>query len=59
ASRSGTGSGLGLAIVQEHARAMGGGVRVEDAPSGGAQFVVTLLAAADDTDADGPTEPQP
>lgn len=51
ASKSGTGSGLGLAIVQEHARAMGGGVRVEDAPGGGAQFVVSLMEAPD---ADGP-----
>jgi signal transduction histidine kinase len=43
ASRSGTGSGLGLAIVLEHARAMGGGVRAEESPAGGAQFTVTLL----------------
>jgi len=42
ASRSGTGSGLGLAIVLEHTRAMGGGVRVEESPDGGARFVVSL-----------------
>lgn len=58
ASRSGTGSGLGLAIVLEHARAMGGGVRAEESPEGGAQFTVTLLHADDrECAADGPQEP--
>jgi len=58
ASRSGTGSGLGLAIVLEHARAMGGGVRAEESPEGGAQFTVTLLHADDHACAtDGSQEP--
>lgn len=42
ASRNSSGSGLGLAIVTEHARALGGDVHVETAPSGGARFVVRL-----------------
>jgi len=50
AARSGTGSGLGLAIVQEHARAMGGVVRVEDAVGGGAQFVVSLVESHEPAD---------
>lgn len=40
------GSGLGLSIVREIAHAHGGGVRVEDAPSGGARLRVELPAAA-------------
>jgi signal transduction histidine kinase len=36
------GVGLGLAIAEEIVRAHGGRVLVEDAPSGGARFVVTL-----------------
>ena len=36
------GTGLGLALVAEHARAHGGQVWVEDAPSGGARFVVEV-----------------
>ena len=42
AARHRIGSGLGLALVAEHARAHGGGAWVEDAPRGGARFVVTL-----------------
>ncbi len=42
AARMSTGSGLGLAIVQEHARALGGTAHVEDSPTGGAKFVVTI-----------------
>jgi signal transduction histidine kinase len=42
AARMSTGSGLGLAIVQEHARALGGKAHVEDSPTGGARFVVTI-----------------
>ncbi len=39
---TGTGVGLGLALVAEHVRLHGGEVSVEDAPSGGARFVVSL-----------------
>jgi two-component system OmpR family sensor kinase len=42
AARAGTGTGLGLAIVRELARAMGGDVIAEAAPSGGARLVVML-----------------
>ena len=40
-----TGSGIGLTIVRELASALDGTVHVEDAPGGGARFVVTLLDA--------------
>jgi len=40
------GSGLGLAIATEIAVAHRGAIRVEDAPGGGARFVVTLPAAS-------------
>ena len=46
AARLSTGSGLGLAIVQEHARALGGTAHVENSPSGGARFVVTIKRSA-------------
>jgi signal transduction histidine kinase len=36
------GAGLGLAIAREVARAHGGEVRCDDAPTGGARFTVTL-----------------
>lgn len=36
------GTGLGLSLVAETVRAHGGGVHVEDAPDGGARFVVRL-----------------
>ena len=36
------GTGLGLSLVAETVRAHGGGVHVEDAPGGGARFVVRL-----------------
>lgn len=42
AARLSTGSGLGLAIVQEHARSLGGIAYVENSPTGGAKFVVTI-----------------
>lgn len=41
-SRETGGTGLGLAIVKHAAESMGGKVHVEDAPSGGARFVVRL-----------------
>ena len=53
---SGTGVGLGLALVAEHVRLHGGSVGVEDAPDGGARFVVELpliaLEHGDDSDMD-------
>lgn len=36
------GSGLGLYISQRLARAMGGDIRIEDAPGGGARFILSL-----------------
>lgn len=39
------GTGLGLSLVAETVRAHGGGVHVEDAPGGGARFVVRLPLA--------------
>lgn len=36
------GSGLGLALVQEHVRAHGGRVWVDDSPDGGARFSIEL-----------------
>jgi two-component system, OmpR family, osmolarity sensor histidine kinase EnvZ len=43
-SRSTGGAGLGLAIVREIIEAEAGSVSVEEAPGGGARFVVTLQA---------------
>lgn len=42
-SRAG-GTGLGLALVAEHTRAHGGVAWVEDAPNGGARFVIEIPA---------------
>lgn len=39
---SGDGAGLGLALAARHAALLGGSVRVEDRPGGGARFVLTL-----------------
>jgi signal transduction histidine kinase len=39
---SGSGTGLGLALVAEHIRVLGGEVRVDEAPHGGARFIVEL-----------------
>ncbi|HEX8121421.1 MAG TPA: HAMP domain-containing sensor histidine kinase [Solirubrobacteraceae bacterium] len=44
-SRGRPGSGLGLAIVRQVAEAHGGEVSVEDAPGGGARFVLRVDAA--------------
>jgi signal transduction histidine kinase len=41
----GRGTGLGLSLVRATARSHGGDVRVEDAPGGGARFVMDLPAA--------------
>lgn len=41
-SRGTGGAGLGLSVVRSFAEAMGGGVTVDAAPSGGARVVVTL-----------------
>ncbi|WP_096906601.1 cell wall metabolism sensor histidine kinase WalK [Dietzia sp. WMMA184] len=55
------GSGLGLAIVAEITRSHGGSVRAEDAPGGGARFVVELPVESLDDDVDdiptGPARP--
>jgi two-component system sensor histidine kinase MtrB len=51
---TGTGTGLGLALVAEHVRLMHGQVRVEEAPSGGARFVIALPVAT----TDGEPEPE-
>lgn len=40
------GTGLGLALAAQHVALHGGRIRVEDAPAGGARFVVELLEAA-------------
>jgi signal transduction histidine kinase len=45
---TGTGSGLGLALVAEHMRLMGGKVRVETSPQGGARLELTLPVISDD-----------
>jgi signal transduction histidine kinase len=39
------GVGLGLSLVAEHVRLQGGEVRAEDAPGGGARFVVEFPVA--------------
>jgi len=39
---SSEGTGLGLSLVAEHVRLHGGSVWIEDAPGGGARFVVEL-----------------
>jgi signal transduction histidine kinase len=45
---SGDGTGLGLSLVAEHVRLHGGSVWIDDAPGGGARFVVELPLAADE-----------
>lgn len=54
---TGTGVGLGLALVAEHVRLHGGTVWVEDAPEGGARFVVEIPRVELDADpAEAPTD---
>lgn len=45
AARGTAGSGLGLALVHDHVGVMGGTVSVDDAPGGGARFVVEFPIA--------------
>lgn len=42
------GSGLGLAITREHAKAMGGDIRVSSSPEGGARFSLKLRVSGND-----------
>lgn len=46
------GTGLGLSLVAEHTRLHGGSVWIEDAPGGGARFVVELPLEPHPTDDD-------
>ncbi|MGZ4693328.1 MAG: sensor histidine kinase, partial [Acidimicrobiales bacterium] len=55
--RKEVGSGLGLAIVRELVDAMGGTVRAEAAPGGGARMVVTLRPASTPVTAAVPPPP--
>ncbi|MGZ4709967.1 MAG: sensor histidine kinase [Acidimicrobiales bacterium] len=55
--RKEVGSGLGLAIVSELVDAMGGTVRAEAAPGGGARMVVTLRPASTPVTAAVPPPP--
>jgi signal transduction histidine kinase len=48
------GTGIGLAVVRELVALHGGSTRVEDAPHGGARFVVELPNASIASDADAP-----
>ena len=50
---NGRGSGLGLAIARGFVEAHGGHLWIEDAPGGGARFVVTLPSAPTDGRPDG------
>ena len=53
--RDRSGVGLGLAICREIVTAHGGRIRVEDAPGGGAVFVVELATAQDQADRESRT----
>ena len=52
-ARGRPGSGLGLAIVRQVAEQHGGSVRAENAPGGGAEFVLSLAASAIPSPGDG------
>jgi hypothetical protein len=57
-SRGRGGAGLGLAIADAIVNAHLGTISADDAPGGGARFVVTLPAAARATDLEAPTSPR-
>jgi signal transduction histidine kinase len=59
AARHRIGTGLGLALVAEHAEAMHGHAWVEDAPGGGARFVVELPESLTDPNGTGTGAPSP
>jgi two-component system sensor histidine kinase BaeS len=54
-----TGTGLGLPICRQLARALGGEVVVDEAPEGGARFLLELPAAPPGTPRRGPRNPLP
>ncbi|MFZ9821359.1 MAG: ATP-binding protein [Ilumatobacteraceae bacterium] len=45
-----SGSGLGLAITREHARSMGGDIRADSSPEGGARFTLSLRIPPESAD---------
>lgn len=48
----GSGSGLGLSLVAEHLRLLNGAIEIEEAPGGGARFVISVPVAPENLFAD-------